>query len=179
MELRTTREMRRNQRLDKAMAKQEKTLTASGQPQQARRQGGDKLTLSQQALSYLEEQSRLAWEREQRRDRASDSLSALDTAKSQLDSMAEKLKVMRKCQKIAASVMRGDRVPPEDLAYLMNNDPEGYKLAMAMRRENPDPEDCESVLDEEDRRGNTQAVSGESRSGGGEPSASTDCGESG
>ena len=179
MELRTTREMRRNQRLDKAMAKQEKTLTASGQPQQARRQGGDKLTLSQQALSYLEEQSRLAWEREQRRDRASDSLSALDTAKSQLDSMAEKLKVMRKCQKIAASVMRGDRVPPEDLAYLLNNDPEGYKLAMAMRRENPDPEDCESVLDEEDRRGNTQAVSGESRSGGGEPSASTDCGESG
>lgn len=179
MELRTTREMRRNQRLDKAMAKQEKNLTASGQPQQARRQGGDKLTLSQQALSYLEEQSRLAWEREQRRDRASDSLSALDTAKSQLDSMAEKLKVMRKCQKIAASVMRGDRVPPEDLAYLMKNDPEGYKLAMAMRRENPDPEDCESVLDEEDRRGNTQAVSGESRSGGGEPSASTDCGESG
>lgn len=179
MELRTTREMRRNQRLDKAMAKQEKTLTASGQPQQARRQGGDKLTLSQQALSYLEEQSRLAWEREQRRDRASDSLSALDTAKSQLDSMAEKLKVMRKCQKIAASVMRGDRVPPEDLAYLMNNDPEGYKLAMAMRRENPDPEDCESVLDEEDRRGNTQAVSGESCSGGGEPSAPADCGESG
>ena len=179
MELRTTREMRRNQRLDKAMAKQEKTLTASGQPQQARRQGGDKLTLSQQALSYLEEQSRLAWEREQRRDRASDSLSALDTAKSQLDSMAEKLKVMRKCQKIAAAIMRGDRVPPEDLEYLMNNDPDGYKLAMAMRRENPDPEDCESVLDEEDRRGNTQAVSGESCSGGGEPSAPADCGESG
>ena len=179
MGLRSTREMRRNQRLAKAMAKQEKTLTASGQPQQARRQGGDKLTLSQQALSYLEEQSRLAWEREQRRDRASDSLSALDTAKSQLDSMAEKLKVMRKCQKIAASVMRGDRVPPEDLAYLMKNDPEGYKLAMAMRRENPDPEDCESVLDEEDRRGNTQAVSGESCSGGGEPSAPADCGESG
>lgn len=44
-------------------------------------------------------------------------------------------------------------MPPEDLAYLMNNDPEGYKLAMAMRRENPDPEDCESVLDEEDRAG--------------------------
>ena len=167
MELRTTREMRRNQRLDKAMAKQEKTLTASGQPQQARCQGGDKLTLSQQALSYLEEQSRLAWERDQqrdqRRDRASDSLSALDTAKSQLDSMAEKLKVMRKCQKIAASVMRGDRVPPEDLAYLMNNDPEGYKLAMAMRRPKKDPERVESVLDEEDRRGDSNETVGDSR----------------
>ena len=94
-----------------------------------------------------------------------DSLSALDSAKSQLDSMEKKLKVMNKCQKIAASIMRGDRVPPEDLAYLMNNDPEGYKLAMAMRRENPDPEDCESVLDEEDRAG----ASGEGYGGGRRP----------
>lgn len=36
---------------------------------------------------------------------------------------------------------------PEGLPHLMNNGPEGYKLVM--RRENPDPEDCESVLDEE------------------------------
>ena len=116
--------------------------------------------------------------REQRRQgRMNDSLSALDSAKSQLDSMEKKLKVMNKCQKIAASIMRGDRVPPEDLAYLMNNDPEGYKLAMAMRRENPDPEDCESVLDEEDRAGASgegyggDAAPIEGASGGGEASA--------
>lgn len=36
---------------------------------------------------------------------------------------------------------------PEGLPHLMNNGPKGYKLVM--RRENPDPEDCESVLDEE------------------------------
>lgn len=158
MELRTTREMRRNERLAKTMAKEEKTCAAPAQSGPVQRQPVDKLTLSRQALSYLEERSRLAWEqaqeREQRRkSRMDDSLSALDTAKSQLDAMGEKLKVMNKCQKIAAAVMRGDRVPPEDLAYLMKNDPEGYKLAMAMRRENPDPEDCESVLDEEDRAG--------------------------
>lgn len=165
MELRTTREMRRNERLAKAMAKQEKTLSAPAQPEPARqRQPADKLTLSRQALNYLEEQNRLAWERDQEREqrrqnRMNDSLSGLETAKSQLDAMGEKLKVMHKCQKIAAAIMRGDRVPPEDLAYLMNNDPEGYKLAMAMRRQNPDPEDCESVLDEEDRAGKTQAAS--------------------
>ena len=184
MELRTTREMRRNQRLDKAVAKQEKAQAAPAQSQQAQRRPADKLTLSRQALSYLEEQNRLVWEREQEREqrrqsRMNDSLSALDTAKSQLDAMEEKLKVMNKCQKIAAAIMRGDRVPPEDMAYLMNNDPEGYKLAMAMRRENPDPEDCESVLDEEDREGRSQtAVSSGEQSCVGEASAAAGPAES-
>ena len=67
---------------------------------------------------------------------------------------------MRKCQKIAASIMKGNRVPPEDLEYLMKNDPDGYKLAMAMRRENPDPEDEKSVLDDEDRNGGSAEGSG-------------------
>ena len=49
----------------------------------------------------------------------------------QLDSMEDKLDMMNKCQKIAAAIMRGDRVPPEDLRYLMEHDKEGYKLAMA------------------------------------------------
>ena len=136
MELRTTRELRRNERLTKAMVKEKegKGAAAPVQPKPAR-QAADKLTLSRQALGYLQEQSRLAWEREQRRQsRMDDSFSALDTAKDQLDAMEKKLKVMNKCQKIAASIMRGDRVPPEDMAYLMNNDPEGYKLAMAMCR---------------------------------------------
>ena len=179
MELRTTRELRRNERLTKAMVKEKegKGAAAPVQPKPAR-QAADKLTLSRQALGYLQEQSRLAWEREQRRhSRMDDSFSALDTAKDQLDAMEKKLKVMSKCQKIAASIMRGDRVPPEDMAYLMNNDPEGYKLAMAMRRENPDPEDCESVLDEEDRAGASGGGYGEDAAsiegvfGGGEAAA--------
>lgn len=179
MELRTARELRRNERLTKAMVKEKegKGAAAPVQPKPAR-QAADKLTLSRQALGYLQEQSRLAWEREQRRQsRMDDSFSAMDTAKDQLDTMEKKLKVMNKCQKIAASIMRGNRVPPEDLAYLMNNDPEGYKLAMAMRRENPDPEDCESVLDEEDRAGASGGGYGEDAAsiegvfGGGEAAA--------
>ena len=158
MELRSTRELRRNAQLEKATAKRAET-TVSAQPQPAqKRENADKLTISRQALSFLEQQNQKMWdlaqEREQRRqDRMSDSLSALETKKSQLDSMAKKLKVQSKCQKIAASIMKGNRVPPEDLEYLMNNDPEGYKLAMAMRRRNPDPEDEKSVLDEEDKNG--------------------------
>ena len=183
MELRTTREMRRNERLARAMTKEKKVEGAAAPAQsQPARQPADKLTLSRQALNYLEEHNRLAWERDQQREqqrqgRMNDSLSALDSGESQLDSMEKKLKVMNKCQKIAASIMRGNRVPPEDLAYLMNNDPEGYKLAMAMRRENPDPEDCESVLDEEDRAGASGGGYGEDAAsiegvfGGGEAAA--------
>lgn len=157
MELRTTRELRRNEQLSKVMAKKEGGREAAP-AKPAQRQGTDKLTLSRQALNYLQEQNRLMWEREQEREqrrqsRMDDSLSALESAERELDAMGKQLKAMSKCQKIAAAIMRGDRVPPEDLEYLMNNDPEGYKLAMAMRRENPDPEDCESVLDEEDRAG--------------------------
>ena len=183
MELRTTREMRRNERFARAMTKEKKVEGAAAPAQsQPARHPADKLTLSRQALNYLEEQNRLAWERDQQREqqrqgRMNDSLSALDSGESQLDSMEKKLKVMNKCQKIAASIMRGNRVPPEDLAYLMNNDPEGYKLAMAMRRENPDPEDCESVLDEEDRAGASGGGYGEDAAsiegvfGGGEAAA--------
>lgn len=165
MELRSTRELRRNEQLTRTAAKKgEASAPARKAPAQP---AADKVTLSRQAVSYLEEQNRRMWqyqqEREQRRQSRLDSeLSALDTAKNRLKRMEDELDILNKCQKIAASIMKGNRVPPEDLRYLMEHDQAGYKLAMAMRRENPDPEDEESVLDDEDRNG---AVEG---SGGGE-----------
>lgn len=188
MELRTTRELRRNERLSKAMArKAEADAPAPAQPAQ-KQPPADKLTLSRQALSFLEEQNRkrLDLEREQRRQaRMNNSLSQLENSKGHLDRLDKALKVLSKCQKIAASIMKGNRVPPEDLRYLMENDPEGYKLAMAMRRQNPDPEDEKSVLDEEDKNGGSTERSGDSgeapgvsapeaSSGGGEASASAE-----
>lgn len=192
MELRATREMRRNEQLSKAMAKKAETADAPAKTQTARPQAPtDKVTLSRQALAFVQEQNQKMWDaaqqREQRRqDRMADRLSALDSAKSEMDLLNKGLKVLNKCQKIAASIMKGNRVPPEDLEYLMNNDPEGYKLAMAMRRENPDPEDEKSVLDDEDRNGGArEAGGGEGReapsvqpsggsSSGGEASASAE-----
>lgn len=159
MELRTTRELRRAAQLEKTGTAKKADGSAPAKAQAAPKgERADKLTVSRQALSFLEEQNRKMWdlsqEREQRRqDQMDSSLSALEGKKSQLDSMAKKLRVQSKCQKIAASIMKGNRVPPEDLIYLMNNDPEGYKLAMAMRRQNPHPEDEKSVLDEEDKNG--------------------------
>lgn len=170
MELRTTREMRRNEQLDKVMSK--KTGFSAKAQSSKPREPTDKFTLSRQALAYVDEQNRKMWdwqqEREQRRqNRMADSLSALDSTKSELDLLSKSMDVMNKCLKIAASIMKGNKVPPEDLEYLMKNDPDGYRMALAMRRENPDPKEEKSVLDDEDRNGSTTEAS----DGGGESPA--------
>ena len=177
MELRATREMRRNEQLSKATAKKA-DAPAKAQTQPARkRESTDKVSLSRQALAFFEEQNRLRQAEEQRR------AAKKQSSGSELELLEKAMDVQDKCLKIAASIMKGNRVPPEDLEYLMNNDPEGYKLAMAMRRENPDPEDEESVLGDEDRNGGSVRESGgegrevssvsasEASSGGGEASA--------
>ena len=163
MELRSTRELRRNARLESTPAKKAGT-PAKTQAKPAPDQPADKLSLSRQAVAYVEGQSRRMWAQDQEREPRPRGpldaiMEAMESKKKELDSMEKKLDVLRKCQKIAASIMKGNRVPPEDLQYLMNNDPEGYKLAMAMRRHNPDPKDEESVLDEEDLKGKTPEAS--------------------
>lgn len=160
MELRATRELRRSARMEQtAPRKGEGSPEGAKAPaKEAPKQPADQLSLSQQALAYAEEQRQKLWgsaqEEEGRHQGHLDSLlDAMETKKDELDSMSEKLKTLNKCQKIAAAIMRGDRVPPEDLRYLMEHDKEGYKMALAMRRPKKDPEEVESVLDEEDRNG--------------------------
>lgn len=158
MELRSTRELRRNGQLTRAREKQAAD-DSSAPAEPARKQPqADRVSLSRQAVSFLEEQNRRMWEYQQERDqrrqaRMDEKLSGLDGAKSRLKRMERELDILSKCQKIAASIMKGNRVPLEDLRYLMEHDQAGYKLAMAMRRHNDDPEDEESVLDEEDQNG--------------------------
>lgn len=155
MELRATEKIRRNEQLNRTLGHR---AEGSGREraQAAPKEPADQLTLSRQALDFAQERSREMWEaqsRQGRQGRLAGMLEALETEKKKLDGMDEKLKTMNKCQKIAAAIMRGDRVPPEDLRYLIEHDQEGYKLALAMRRPKKDPEDVESVLDEEDRNG--------------------------
>ena len=95
MELRSTREMRRNEQLTKAMANKTEGQPTAAQtkPAQSKAQPpADKLSLSRQALSWLEEQNRKLWEqdmeREQRRqDRMNDCLSSMESKKKELDAM--------------------------------------------------------------------------------------------
>ena len=113
----------------------------------------DRLTLSKQALTMLEEQNRQARER-----RAKEIEEKKQGADAEIDAMTKALKKMLKCQKIAARIMAGDKVPPADERYLMENDPESYKLAIAMRKPKEDPKEYDSVLEDEDREGGGEST---------------------
>lgn len=96
-----------------------------------------------------------------------------ETGSSEADALGEQMKAMERCHKIAARIMRGDKVPPEDEQYLMLNDPDGYKLAMAMRTPKRNPKKWESVLkDEEKDAGSRQAAEADGE-------AASSCGEAG
>ena len=90
----------------------------------------------------------------------------------ELDALSEELDVQMKCLKIAMNIMKGKKVPPEDERYLMEHDPEGYKITIALRKPpKKNEKECESVLkDEEEGSGETgeaaPAAGGEAPSGG-------------
>lgn len=136
-------EVRRNGRVISAGMPAVKKTGAGLSAQQPSR--ADKVVLSRQAVAYLEEQNRqrLAQAAEKKESSAQDSL---------LKKLEKDLKKLDKCQKIYARVVNGDKVPPEDLQYLERCDPEGFKLALAMRRPNRHPKEWESELDDEDRK---------------------------
>ena len=162
MELRTTREMRRNIQIDKLAGKKTEAADAPAKAQPTQQKGPvDKLTLSRQAVAFVEEQNRM-WaevrEREQQRRSRMDIAAQPDSA--ELDLLRKGQRILELCQKIAASIMKGNKVPPEDLKFLMENDPDGYRMAMAMRKHNPDPEEEESVLTDEDKNGRSAEGTG-------------------
>lgn len=126
---------------------------------QAARPAADRLELSQQCVQTMEEQrARIqaavltGADQKEKSNGILDMLDQPSAEEEQLDAMSEQLDVQMKCLKIAMNMMKGKRVPPEDERYLMEHDPEGYKLAIAMRRlPEKDDEECESVLKDEDK----------------------------
>lgn len=127
----------------------------------------DRTAWSRQALAFLQEINRQDMENRRKL------LEAKQRDKGELDALNESLKKMERCQKIAARIMRGDKVPPQDEQYLMEHDPDGYKLAIVCREPKEDPKEWESVLEEEDQESGSagDAGSGEApaeTAGGGE-----------
>ncbi len=151
MELTLTSRLRRAAQPVRTEVRREDGGTAAPARPQVR---GDRLTLSREAATYLEERNRLFAEQFQQAQR--EKKRALwdmeePAGDEELKAMGEALKTTDKCQKIAARIMRGDKVPPQDERYLRENDPEGYKLAMAMRTPKRNPKKWKSVLDKEDK----------------------------
>ena len=154
---------------------------------QTGRSSTDRLELSRQWIQTMEEQRVQteaalltgSKEKEKKSNSILDMLDEPNAEQEELDALSRQLDVQMKCMKIAANIMKGTRVPPEDEQYLMENDPEGYKLALSMRSlAKEDDEECESVLKDEDKNGEEISDSGESApaesSGGGEAAVSVE-----
>ena len=131
----------------------------------------DRLELSQQWIGQMQEQSaRLQALWTQPKDKKSngilDMLDEPGEGSQEADQLAKELDTKMKCLKIAANIMKGKKVPPQDERYLMENDPEGYKLAIAMRSMvKEDKKKCKSVLDDEDKEETSETeASGEAAS---------------
>lgn len=122
----------------------------------------DKTAWSQAALSFLQEVDRQ--DMEQRRKL----LEAKQKGNGELDALSKALKTMDKCRKIAGRIMRGDKVPPQDERYLMDNDPDGYRLALVCRKPKEKPKEWETALDEEDLEGGSGGGTEELPESGGE-----------
>ena len=148
----------------------------------AARPSADRLELSRQWVEQMEEQSarlQAALSQPAGEDKKSDGilgmLDYMETEEDKLDAMSEQLDVQMKCLKIAMNIMKGKKVPPEDERYLMENDPNGYKLAMSMKSMvKEDKKECKSVLDDEDKNGSSKTGEAESASGG-EGAVSSGC----
>ena len=151
----------------------ERALPAAAKPAQKgerkapARPSADRLELSRQWVEAMEEQrartqaALLAGGKKAEED-SGGLLGYMETEEDKLDAMSEQLDTQMKCLKIAMNIMKGKKVPPEDERYLMEHDPDGYKLAIAMKSmTKEDKKQCESVLDDEDKEGGESGETGE------------------
>ena len=74
----------------------------------------------------------------------------LDSIKEQEKAGEEGWEDFGRCLKIAASIDAGDNVPQKDMQFLQEHEPELFMKAMLLRRPKEDPEDCDSVLEDEE-----------------------------
>lgn len=148
------------------------TQKAESKTAGAARPATDRLELSRQWVENMEAQSarlralfpQTAGEREGKDEGGL--LGYMETEEEKLDGLSEALDTQMKCLKIAMNMMKGKKVPPEDERYLMEHDPNGYKVAIAMKAlVKEDKKECKSVLDDEDKNGDKT----EESSDGGEP----------
>ena len=72
----------------------------------------------------------------------------------QRDAAENEYEVRRKCLQIAMRLMKGAKVSPEDMQFLLENDPGLYLQAMLMRPVKTDSEEYESISGDEDKESN-------------------------
>ena len=116
----------------------------------------DRVELSRAAMDWVETLNDQRFQAQERAaalaQKKNDSLGLLDQLKSadeSADAQSEALEAMSRCMKIASNLMKGKRVPPRDLKYLMEHEPKLYQMAMSLRRPSKDDEDSDPVITDE------------------------------
>ena len=164
----------------------EEKKTGGGRP------AADRLELSRQWVEAMEEQrvqseARLLSGAKEEKDGILGMLDEPSAEEEELEAQAAwtavQDKIQQRCMEIARRMMAGKRVPPQDERYLMENDPKGYKLVIALRKPpKKDEKECESVLKDDEKQssdgtaeaeGTASAEGGEASSGGGDASSSS------
>lgn len=107
-----------------------------------------------QELTKEQIQDLLAQARAQRNMYKRMAENANETAKAQAESFSK----LGKCITIAIRLMNGDKIPSQDVQYLQKNNSELYQRAMLMRQQKKDPDEYDSVLDEEDDSSKAKAA---------------------
>ena len=110
---------------------------------------------AQKKAEALKEREKLQKEKEAQEKKAKqqelESLNQqLESAKEQADAIGDSFKDTSKCLLIAMRITRGDIVPLKDMKFLMDHEPDLYKQAIMLRQPKDDPEECDSVLEEDD-----------------------------
>lgn len=87
----------------------------------------------------------------------------LEKSEDEADMLDQQLKYMKTCQKIASRVMKGDKVPLKDLKYLMEHDPQMYKMAMTLRQipSGRKPKKWDSAVEDEEKASEDGGETGE------------------
>ena len=106
----------------------------------------DRLELSSQRTGQDDPQQLLRAQREQIR---SEVAARMEEAKMQAEARAAAAKMQLLCLKIAMRLLAGDKVPPQDEEYLLEHDPGLYTVVINCRAQKEDPEEHNSLLEEE------------------------------
>ncbi|MCI8910068.1 MAG: hypothetical protein HFG09_05245 [Oscillibacter sp.] len=164
MELGAVRRARQSSRTAPGAAAKPAPKAAQAAPRR------DQVTLSRQAAALLlAEQAKRA----EKKERNWWELDLVQKEEQEENGAGQELKKQRICQRIAARIMAGDKVPPEDLQYLMEHDLQSYQLAMAARVPKEHPKEWKSALEKEKQPSDAASQEGEAASdGGGAPEVS-------
>lgn len=178
MELNLTSQLKRASETSRPAA--QKTGKNAPAPQSIRaKSASDRVAVSQAALKFLEEQTKRQQEEmvRRRKDQAQGMYDSGENSyeSSLLEGLDKQMDIQRKCMKISVNIMSGNKVPPEDMEYLMKHDINGYKLAMAMRKPKKNPKELKSVLTDEDRKAEESTVAQETASVSSSPAPAAEC----